>query len=94
MHKSIGMSLTLFYCHTLGSVKNMFSVGVLEPELRIAIEKLIAKYCTRILAETERERMQLIQLYAAEPDKISVVPCGVNHTIFRPFNCFNERRPL
>jgi D-inositol-3-phosphate glycosyltransferase len=80
--------------HTLGSVKNMFSIGDPEPELRIAIEKQVSKTCTRILAETDRERRQLIQLYDAESDKISVVPCGVNDGIFRPLHKEHSREQL
>jgi len=72
--------------HTLGAVKNMFQIGDPEPELRIAVETLIAKTCTRIIAETERERTQLIELYNADADKIAVVPCGVNDRLFRPRN--------
>ena len=72
--------------HTLGSVKNLTSVGDPEPELRIAVETLIAKTCTRIIAETERERTQLIELYNADADKIAVVPCGVNNGLFHPLD--------
>ena len=72
--------------HTLGAVKNMFSVGSPEPELRIATEKSVSKTCSFILAETERERTQLIQLYAAQPDKITVLPCGINFERFRPLD--------
>lgn len=80
--------------HTLGAVKNMFSIGVPEPELRIAIEKQVSKTCTRILAETKREQKQLIQLYEAAPDKISVVPCGVNVDLFRPLLKEHSREQL
>jgi D-inositol-3-phosphate glycosyltransferase len=72
----------------------MFSIGVPEPELRIAIEKQVSKTCTRILAETEREQKQLIQLYEAAPDKISVVPCGVNVELFRPLPKEHSREQL
>ncbi len=80
--------------HTLGAVKNMFSIGIPEPELRIAVEKQVTKTCTRILAETEREQKQLIQLYEASPDKIAVIPCGVNVDLFRPLLKEHSREQL
>ncbi len=72
--------------HTLAAVKNMFSVGIPEPALRLLVEKLVSKACSRIVAETAREREQLISLYAASPRKISVIPCGVNGDLFRPLD--------
>jgi D-inositol-3-phosphate glycosyltransferase len=80
--------------HTLGAVKNMVSVGTPEPEFRICIEKLVSKTCTGIVAETERERQQLIQLYGAPPDKITVIPCGVNFDLFRPLHKKHSRKQL
>ena len=80
--------------HTLGAVKNMFPVGSPEPELRIATEKLVAKTCSFILAETERERAQLIELYDAPPDKITVIPCGVDFARFRPLDKQTAREQL
>lgn len=80
--------------HTLGAVKNMFPVGSPEPELRIATEKLVAKTCNFILAETERERMQLMQFYDAPPDKISVIPCGTDFDRFRPQDTAAARKKL
>ena len=72
--------------HTLGAVKNMFPIGSPEPALRIATEKTVTKTCSVILAETERERRQLTELYDADLDKIKVIPCGVNFDRFRPFD--------
>jgi D-inositol-3-phosphate glycosyltransferase len=80
--------------HTLGAVKNMFPIGSPEPALRIATEKTVTKTCSVILAETERERRQLTELYDADLDKIKVIPCGVNFDRFRPFDQYQSRGRL
>jgi len=80
--------------HTLGAIKNMFPIGSPEPALRIATEKTVAKTCSVILAETERERRQLTDLYDADLDKIKVIPCGVNFDRFRPLDWSQARGRL
>ncbi len=80
--------------HTLGAVKNTTGVGEKEPQLRINIEKQLVNTCDRIIAATDRERRELIQHYDALPEKISVVPCGVNRELFRPVGRPIARRRL
>jgi len=80
--------------HTLGAVKNTTGAGEKEPELRISIEKQLVDTGNRIIAATERERRELIQHYDALPEKISVVPCGVNQELFRPVDRPTARRRL
>jgi D-inositol-3-phosphate glycosyltransferase len=70
--------------HTLGEVKNRTHTGAIEPGFRIAAEKEIIHTCHRILVPTQRERDNLIRLYDAPAEKIGVVPCGVNLTLFYP----------
>jgi D-inositol-3-phosphate glycosyltransferase len=70
--------------HTLGMVKNRTGAGAREPGFRIAAEKEIVHTCHRILAPTARERDSLVRLYGAPPEKIGVVPCGVNLNLFYP----------
>ncbi|MBA7608452.1 D-inositol 3-phosphate glycosyltransferase [subsurface metagenome] len=74
--------ITMF--HTLGAVKNTFDLGVDEPELRIEMEKDLARSCHHIIAPTEKEKEELILHYGSSPEKISVVPCGVNLELFQP----------
>ena len=69
--------------HSMGAVKNTMAVGQDEPELRIRCEKLLVKYCQRIIAPTEREKDYLIHYYGASPEAIRVTPCGVNLDLFR-----------
>ena len=80
--------------HTLGAVKNRTGIGMPEPELRIAIEKKIVKTCHRIIAPTERERERLMTYYKAPFEKIGIVPCGVNLSLFRPIEKMTARKKL
>ena len=80
--------------HTLGAVKNAVGVGAKEPELRIKTEHSVINSCHRVIAATEKEKADLITYYAAPEGKISVVPCGVNLDIFRPFDKKEARSQL
>lgn len=68
--------------HTLGAVKNATGIGEDEPELRIETERHLAGSCHHIIATTDREKDDLVLHYGASPDRISVVPCGVNLALF------------
>ena len=70
--------------HTLGAVKNAIGIGEDEPELRIETERYLIKNCPRIIAATEKEKEDLVLHYGASPERISVIPCGVNLGLFRP----------
>ncbi len=72
--------------HTLGAVKNTIGIGEDEPELRIETERNLALNCHHIIASTEREKGELIRHYGASPERISVIPCGVNLELFQPAN--------
>ncbi len=74
----------VFMFHTLGILKNRIAGSEKEPELRITVEKRLVAECDCILAGTEREKRHLIDLYGALPQKIQVVPCGVDRGRFHP----------
>ena len=74
--------ITMF--HTLGAVKNAVGIGEDEPELRIETETHLAQTCHHIIASTEKEKEELILHYHASPERISVIPCGVNLELFQP----------
>ncbi len=76
--------VTMF--HTLGAIKNAIGIGEDEPELRIETERYLVKNCHRIIATTEKEKEELILHYGASPERISVVPCGVNLNLFQPMD--------
>ena len=76
--------ITMF--HTLGAVKNSIDIGESEPELRIETERDLAHNCHHIIAPTEKEKENLIRHYGVSPERIGVIPCGVNLEQFKPVN--------
>ncbi|MGA2159551.1 MAG: glycosyltransferase [Dehalococcoidia bacterium] len=76
--------ITMF--HTLGAVKNSLGLGILEPEYRIFNEHVILGSTDLVIASTLREKHELINRYNANPAAIEIVPCGINHALFRPID--------
>ncbi len=75
--------------HTLARLKNLVaqSSAELEPPLREEQEGEIMRFADRIVAATTLEREQMAALYNADPDRIMVVPPGVDLSLFRPVPC-------
>ena len=72
--------------HTLGKVKN-YSLAHgehPEPSERLRGEAGVISDADVILAPTGEEAGQLAGLYGAAPERIRIVPPGVDHSIFRP----------
>jgi D-inositol-3-phosphate glycosyltransferase len=72
--------------HTLGKVKN-YSLARgerPEPAERLSGEEAAIADADRIMAATPVEAAQLVGLYRADPDRIRLVPPGVDHGIFFP----------
>jgi D-inositol-3-phosphate glycosyltransferase len=84
--------ITMF--HTLGAVKNAIGIGEGEPALRIVSEKDTVRDCQRIIVATEKEKDDLIRFYSATPEKVGVVPCGVNMNLFKPVDKMSARQKL
>lgn len=80
--------------HTLGIIKNRLGVGKAEPEFRICNEKVLVKHCHSIVAATAKEKSDLVELYNANPEKVRVVPCGVNQDLFAPMGKQAARQAL
>jgi D-inositol-3-phosphate glycosyltransferase len=70
--------------HTLGAVKNAIGIGEADSPLRVNAEKELIDDCQCVIAATDKGRQELELFYGAAPDKISIVPCGVNMELFRP----------
>jgi len=72
--------------HTLARLKNdaARTASELEPALRVAEETRLATSVDRVIAASEVERAQLVQLYRTPFDRISVIPCGVDTELFHP----------
>jgi D-inositol-3-phosphate glycosyltransferase len=72
--------------HTLGELKNQVAQRPeeRESEVRLRVEREIVAAVDRLVAASPLEKQQLIELYEADPDRIAVVPCGVDLRRFRP----------
>lgn len=68
--------------HTLARVKA--DGGDAEPELRIRAEAEVIACSDAILANSPAEADQLVELYGARPERVEVVPPGVDHAFFSP----------
>ncbi|MFC1979842.1 glycosyltransferase [Chloroflexota bacterium] len=80
--------------HTLGAVKNATGIGEDEPELRLETEKHLARNCHHIIAGTEKEKEEFILHYGTPPERISVIPCGVNMDMFQPIDKETAKQQL
>jgi len=80
--------------HTLGAVKNAIGIGEDASELRIVTEREAVNDCQRVIVSTENEKGELIRHYGALPDKIGIVPCGVNMELFQPVDRTTARQAL
>ncbi len=80
--------------HTLGAIKNAIGIGEDEPELRIKTERHLAGNRHHTIATTEKEKEDLIRHYGASPERISVIPCGVNLELFQPMDKKKAKRQL
>ncbi len=80
--------------HTLGVIKDRLGIVESEVKLRLETERGLVKNCSRIVTATEKEKGDLIVYYQASPDKISVIPCGVNLELFKPADKEEARRVL
>ena len=72
--------LTIF--HTLARVKA--ETGDDEPQRRVEAETAVVGCSDMMLANSTEEVRQLVDLYGADPDRIEVVPPGVDHAFFSP----------
>src|SRR5690606_18639520 len=80
--------------HTLGEIKNRSSLQEHETDLRIASERRVLHGADRVICATEQERADIRRLYEAEPEKVIVIPLGVDTDRFRPAAKADARRRL
>jgi D-inositol-3-phosphate glycosyltransferase len=78
--------------HTLARVKA--ETGDPEPQRRIDAEAEVVGCSDVILANSVEEVAQLQHLYGADPDRIEIVPPGVEHAFFSPGDRRGARHAL
>ncbi|MEC8960105.1 MAG: glycosyltransferase, partial [Chloroflexota bacterium] len=72
--------------HTLGLIKMQSRAGEVEQVERPIIETEVMATVDRIIAFSPHERDAMARLYAADTNKVSLVPCGVDLSVFRPLD--------
>jgi phosphoheptose isomerase len=81
--------------HALGRVRRLHQ-GQADrfPDERFAIEDRVVQEADQIIAECPQDREDLLQLYHADPDRIRVIPCGVDTTEFWAIDKLRARLTL
>ncbi len=84
--KSLWNTPIVHMFHTLGLMKQKIarSPDEAEGEYRLQGERVVVNVADRIIAATQAELVQLQELYQANPDKIIVIPPGVDLSRFYP----------
>jgi D-inositol-3-phosphate glycosyltransferase len=82
--------------HTMAKVKNeaLATGDTPEPLARIIGEEQVVEAADMLVANTDIEAKQLINLYDAEPARVEVVHPGVDLDVFRPHDKATVRREL
>jgi D-inositol-3-phosphate glycosyltransferase len=82
--------------HTLGLVKNRtLAAGARpEPQLRIHVEGELAQQADLLIASTSDEASELTDGYGADPERVFIVPPGVDLATFQPMDRAVARREL
>jgi D-inositol-3-phosphate glycosyltransferase len=82
--------------HTLGTLKNAVarSEGEREPEERLAGERRVVAAADRLVAANPVERSHLVRALGADPERVRVIPCGVDLELFRPGDAHQARSRL
>jgi len=89
--RPLGIPVALTY-HALGVVKQLHQGQQdTSPRARLARERELAQRADLILATTCDEALELVT-QGADPSRITVVPCGVDLSAFRPCGSTAPRR--
>ncbi len=82
--------------HTMAKVKNdaLAEGDTPEPMARIIGEEQVVEAADILVANTDLEAKQLINLYDAEPARVEVVHPGVDLDLFRPYDEASVRAEL
>src|SRR6266511_2453574 len=79
--------------HTLARVKAEAGIDD-DPYERARVEAEVVRCADLVVAATDDERRSLVAAYDAEPDRVEIVPPGVDHAIFFPGERSGARRAL
>src|SRR5690606_31948782 len=65
-----------------------------ELDVRISSERRLMQGADRVVATTPLDRQQMLDLYGADPEKIEIISCGVDLSLFRPIPRLEARREV
>jgi D-inositol-3-phosphate glycosyltransferase len=74
----------LIMFHTLGRAKSEACPGEREPAWRISEEESLAHSCDLVIVAADLEKERMLRYYDLLPEKIAVIPCGVDRDHFKP----------
>lgn len=81
--------------HALGLVRKIHQKEMDHfPPERIDIERSILQHADHIIAECPQDKEDMVTLYDADPEKISIVPCGFSSKEFYPIDKKRARKIL
>jgi len=81
--------------HALGQTKKRHQGSAdTSPRERIQIEKAIVRKVTRVIAQCPYERSELLNEYAARPERVVLIPGAVNLELFYPVDRAEARQSI
>ncbi|MCE2464507.1 MAG: glycosyltransferase [Dehalococcoidia bacterium] len=80
--------------HTLAQLKVQAKAGESESSMRFEVERESMASADLVVASSPHEREAMVRFYDAPRDRIQVVPCGVDLSLFRPLDIGESRKKL
>ncbi|MDQ6661189.1 MAG: glycosyltransferase [Chloroflexota bacterium] len=74
--------VTMF--HTLGKLKQLANPDIAEPPLRLEMEQRLIQQVDSVIATTSEERAQILRNCNIMANRVRVIPCGVDLSLFQP----------
>jgi len=76
----------LLMFHTLGRAKNELCPGEKEPLERLEAEEKLALGADLLIVASQSERERLLNYYCLNPERVQVIPVGIDRNLFRPLD--------
>src|ERR687883_395816 len=84
LRRRLGVPVVQIF-HAMGKTKQRHQGAAdTSPTGRVEVELGIVREVDRLIAQCPTERAELVDDYAADPEKVAVIPSAVNSAIFRP----------
>ncbi len=84
LKRALGVPFVVTF-HALGRIRRAHQGNADRfPDSRFRIEERIVRAADRIIAECPQDRSDLMHFYGADPERISVVPCGFDPAELAP----------